>query len=191
MKRKNYKVKVKLIFETTMDHSQTSMQKAQEDVNRVLTDYLKDKKLNILNLFNDRPPHIIYKVEKKDIKKGDIYYATLNPAIGSEQKGERPVVVLQNDCGNKYSPTVIVAPLTKIIKKEKLPTHILIHNNDFLRYNSLILLEQVRVIDKIRIFAYLGKLTEPQIQKIDKALINVFEIDIRRIEREGKDVKKF
>ena len=78
-----------------------------------------------------------------------------------------------------------------IIKKEKLPTHILIHNNDFLRYNSLILLEQVRVIDKIRIFAYLGKLTEPQIQKIDKALINVFEIDIRRIEREGKDVKKF
>lgn len=66
MKRKNYKVKVKLIFETTMDYSQTSMQKAQEDVNRVLTDYLKDKKLNILNLFNDRPPRIIYKVEKKD-----------------------------------------------------------------------------------------------------------------------------
>ena len=66
MKRKNYKVKVKLIFETTMDRSQTSMQKAQEDVNRVLTDYLKDKKLNILNLFNDRPPRIIYKVEKKD-----------------------------------------------------------------------------------------------------------------------------
>ena len=56
---------------------------------------------------------------KSDIKKGDIYYASLNPAIGSEQKGERPVVVLQNDCGNKYSPTVIVAPLTKIIKKEK------------------------------------------------------------------------
>jgi len=66
MKRKNYKVKIKLIFETTMDHSQTSMKKAQEDVNRVLTDYLKDKKLNILNLFNDRPPHIIYKVEKYD-----------------------------------------------------------------------------------------------------------------------------
>ena len=66
MKRKNYKVKVKLIFETAMDHSQTSMQKAQDDVNRVLTDYLKDKKLNILNLFNDKPPCIIYKVEKKD-----------------------------------------------------------------------------------------------------------------------------
>ena len=60
------KVKVKLIFETTMDHSQTSMKKAQEDVNRVLTDYLKDKKLNVLNLFNDRQPRIINKVEKKD-----------------------------------------------------------------------------------------------------------------------------
>ncbi len=69
MKRKNYKVKVKLIFETTMDHSQTSMKKAQEDVNRVLTDYLKDKKLNILNLFEDEPPRLIYKVEKYDEKK--------------------------------------------------------------------------------------------------------------------------
>ena len=64
MKRKNYSVKVKLIYETTMDHSQTSMKKAQEDVNRVLTDYLKNRKLNILNLF-ENPPHIIYKVEKK------------------------------------------------------------------------------------------------------------------------------
>ena len=65
MKRKSYRVKVKLIFETTMDHSQTSMKKAKEDVNRVLTDYLKNRKLNILNLFEDKPPHIIYKVEKK------------------------------------------------------------------------------------------------------------------------------
>lgn len=65
MKRKNYSVKVKLIFETTMDHSQTSMRKAQEDINRVLTDYLKNRKLNILNLF-ENPPHIIYKVEKKN-----------------------------------------------------------------------------------------------------------------------------
>ena len=64
MKMKRYKVKVKLIFETSMDHSQTSMKKAQEDVNRVLTDYLKNRKLNILNLFEDKPPHIIYKVEK-------------------------------------------------------------------------------------------------------------------------------
>ena len=65
MKRKNYKVSVKLIFETTMDHSQTSMKKAQEDVDRVLTNYLKGKKINILNLF-EKPPRIIYKVEKKN-----------------------------------------------------------------------------------------------------------------------------
>lgn len=64
MKMKRYKVKIKLIFETSMDHSQTSMEKAQYDVNRVLTDYLKNRKLNILNLFEDKPPRIIYKVEK-------------------------------------------------------------------------------------------------------------------------------
>lgn len=64
MKMKKYKVKIKLVFETSMDHSQTSMEKAQYDVNRVLTDYLKNRKLNILNLFEDKPPHIIYKVEK-------------------------------------------------------------------------------------------------------------------------------
>lgn len=66
MKRKIYKVKVKLIFETAMDHEQTSMKRAEEDVNRVLTNYLKDKKLNILNLFEDEPPHIIVKAEKYD-----------------------------------------------------------------------------------------------------------------------------
>lgn len=69
MKMKRYKVKIKLVFETTMDHSQTSMKKAQYDVNRVLTDYLKNRKLNILNLFDDTPPHIIYKVEKYEDKK--------------------------------------------------------------------------------------------------------------------------
>lgn len=118
------------------------------------------------------------KMIKSDIKKGDIYYATLNPAIGSEQKGERPVVVLQNDCGNKYSPTVIVAPLTKIIKKEKLPTHILIYSNDFLRYNSLILLEQIRVIDKSRIISYMGSLLDYQLDKVNRALVDVFDFDI-------------
>lgn len=66
MKRKIYKVKVKLIFETVMDHEQTSMKRAEEDVNRVLTNYLKDKKLNILNLFEDEPPHIIVKAIKYD-----------------------------------------------------------------------------------------------------------------------------
>ena len=118
------------------------------------------------------------KMIKSEIKKGDIYYASLNPVVGSEQKGERPVVVIQNNLGNKYSPTVIVAPLTKIIKKEKLPTHILIHNNDFLRYNSLILLEQIRVIDKSRIISYMGSLLDYQLDNVNRALVDVFDFDI-------------
>ena len=115
---------------------------------------------------------------KSDIKKGDIYYATLNPAIGSEQKGERPVVVLQNDCGNKYSPTVIVAPLTEVLKKETLPTHIIIPKTRFLKYDSMLLLEQIRTIDKIRIKSYLGKLQSFQLQEIDNALIKTLSINI-------------
>lgn len=91
------------------------------------------------------------KMIKSDIKKGDIYYASLNPVVGSEQKGERPVVVIQNNLGNKYSPTVIIAPLTEVIKKADLPTHITIFRNDFLKYDSMILLEQLRTIDKSRL----------------------------------------
>lgn len=113
-----------------------------------------------------------------NIKKGDIYYATLNPVVGSEQRGERPVVVLQNDLGNKYSPTIIIAPLTKIIKKEKLPTHILISSNDFLKYDSLILLEQIRVLDKSRIISYMGSLLDYQLDKVNRALVDVFDFDI-------------
>lgn len=128
---------------------------------------------------------------KSDIKKGDIYYASLNPTIGSEQKGERPVVVLQNNLANKHSPTVIIAPITTVIKKSYLPTHIIIYKNNFLKKDSTILIEQIRVIDKSRITVYLGKLTEYQIQKIDKALINAFEIDIRKIESEENHVKDF
>lgn len=117
-------------------------------------------------------------IDNSQISKGDIYYAILNPAVGSEQSGERPVVVIQNDFGNKYSPTVIIAPLTKVLKKRFLPTHIFISKNNYLRFNSLVLLEQTRVIDKSRLQNYLGKLSDFQIQKIDNALIDTFEIDI-------------
>lgn len=113
-----------------------------------------------------------------NIKKGDIYYASLDPVIGSEQKGERPVVVLQNNLGNKYSPTIIIAPLTEIIKKEKLPTHIKIYKNEFLKYDSIILLEQIRTIDKSRLISYLGRLKNNQLQKIDNALIKTLSINI-------------
>ena len=118
-----------------------------------------------------------------DIRKGNIYYANLDPVIGSEQDGKRPVVVVQNNVANKHSPTIIIAPITTVIKKIYLPTHIIIYKNDFLKKNSTILVEQVRVIDKTRLLTYLGKLTDDQIRKLDKALINAFDINI---EREGK-----
>lgn len=125
-----------------------------------------------------------------EIKKGDIYYAMLDPVIGSEQDGKRPVVVVQNNLANKHSPTVIVAPITTVIKKTYLPTHIVIFKNNYLKKDSTILVEQVRVIDKSRIITYLGKLTDIQIQKVDKALINAFELNYNDIER-GKNEKKF
>lgn len=93
-------------------------------------------------------------------------------------RGERPVVVIQNNLGNKYSPTVIIAPLTEVIKKADLPTHITIFRNDFLKYDSMILLEQLRTIDKSRLISYLGKLKDNQLQKIDNALIKTLSINI-------------
>ena len=117
-------------------------------------------------------------INDNQIYKGDVYYAVLDPAIGSEQKGERPVVVIQNDYGNKYSPTIIVAPLTKILKKIKLPTHIFIPKNEFLKFNSMVLLEQTRVIDKSRLQNYLGRLDDYKIQQLDNALIDTFNMNI-------------
>ncbi len=121
-----------------------------------------------------------------EIKKGDIYYAMLDPVIGSEQDGKRPVVVVQNNLANKYSPTVIVAPITTVIKKTYLPTHIIVYKNNYLKKDSTILVEQVRVIDKTRIITFLGKLNDVQIQKVDKALINAFAINIENIKSEKK-----
>ncbi len=121
-------------------------------------------------------------IDNYDIRKGNIYYANLDPVIGSEQDGKRPVVVVQNNVANKHSPTIIIAPITTVIKKIYLPTHIIIYKNAFLKKDSTILVEQVRVIDKTRLLTYLGKLTDDQIRKLDKALINAFDINI---EREG------
>lgn len=125
-------------------------------------------------------------IKNYEIKKGNIYYAMLDPVIGSEQDGKRPVVVIQNNLANKHSPTIIVAPITTVIKKTYLPTHIVIYKNNFLKKNSTILIEQIRVIDKSRITTFLGKLTEFQIQKVDKALVNAFAINIENIESGNK-----
>lgn len=110
------------------------------------------------------------------ISKGDIYYASLDPIVGSEQNGTRPVVIIQNDIGNKYSPTVLVAPLTSKIKsKPNLPTHVLV-KSEHIKHNSIVLLEQIRVLDKSRLISYVDTLTKEEIKKLDIGIIKSFNI---------------
>lgn len=110
------------------------------------------------------------------INKGDIYYASLDPIVGSEQNGTRPVVIIQNDIGNKYSPTVLVAPLTSKIKsKPNLPTHVLV-KSEHIKHNSIVLLEQIRVLDKSRLISYVDTLTKEEIKKLDIGIIKSFNI---------------
>lgn len=105
------------------------------------------------------------------VKRGDIYYADLSPVVGSEQGGVRPVLIVQNDIGNKYSPTVIAAAITSQINKAKMPTHIEISAQDFgLNKDSVILLEQVRTIDKRRLREKIGHLGEKQMSAVNNAL---------------------
>ena len=108
---------------------------------------------------------------ERNFKRGDIYYSNLNPVIGSEQGGTRPVLIISNDVGNKHSPTVNVAHITsRIHNKSKMTTHTI--NNDFegLDKNSIILLEQVRTIDKQRLKQYLGMIPDDIVARVDKAL---------------------
>ena len=105
------------------------------------------------------------------IKRGEIYYADLSPVVGSEQGGVRPVLIVQNDIGNKYSPTVIVTAITSKINKAKLPTHIELSADMFgLQKDSVILLEQIRTLDKQRLKERMGNLPENDMDRIDKAL---------------------
>ena len=106
------------------------------------------------------------------IKRGEIYYADLNPVVGSEQGGIRPIIVLQNDVGNKYSPTVIAAATTSRLTKAKLPTHIeLTRENTPMPKDSVVLLEQIRMIDKSRIKEKIGELPPDVMQQINDALL--------------------
>lgn len=105
------------------------------------------------------------------IKRGEIYYADLSPVIGSEQGGIRPVLIVQNDVGNKYSPTVIAAAITSQREKSKLPTHIELPALDCgLQKNSIVLLEQIRTIDKKRLKEKMGMLDDNSMNMIDSAL---------------------
>ena len=105
-----------------------------------------------------------------NVKRGDIYYADLSPVVGSEQGGVRPVLIVQNDTGNRYSPTVIAAAITSQTGKAKLPTHYLLKAESGLELPSLVLLEQLRTIDKKRLETYIGRLEEKHIRRIDHAL---------------------
>ncbi len=111
------------------------------------------------------------------IKRGEIYYADLSPVVGSEQGGVRPVLVVQNNVGNKYSPTVIVAAITSKMNKAKLPTHIGLYTEDCgLPVNSVVLLEQIRTIDKRRLKNKIGNLDEYMMEGVDIALAASFDL---------------
>lgn len=103
------------------------------------------------------------------ITRGDIYYADLNPVTGSEQGGNRPVLIIQNDTGNRYSPTVIVAAITSNINKARLPTHIVVESG-VLPAQSVVLLEQIRTIDKSRLSKRMGRLSDEDMRRIDAAI---------------------
>lgn len=105
------------------------------------------------------------------VKKGDIFFADLSPVVGSEQGGVRPVLVVQNDVGNKYSPTIIVAAVTSQINKAKLPTHVEIKaQGNGLSTDSVVLLEQLRTIDKKRLKEKIGHINHEVIEQTNEAL---------------------
>lgn len=106
-----------------------------------------------------------------NILRGDLYYADLTPVTGSEQGGVRPVLMIQNDIGNRFSPTVIVAAVTSRQDKHPLPTHVSISPNHCgLKESSVVLLEQLRTIDRVRLREYIGRLTEQDMKQVDHAL---------------------
>ena len=114
------------------------------------------------------------------IKRGDIFYADLSPVVGSEQGGVRPVLIIQNDVGNKYSPTVIGAAITSKLDKTNLPTHIEVNASSYgLEKDSVILLEQVRTLDKRRLKEKMGHLDNGAMIKVDRALTVSFGLSIK------------
>lgn len=107
-----------------------------------------------------------------EIKRGEIYYADLSPTVGSEQGGVRPVLVIQNDIGNKYSPTVIVCAVTSKLSKAKIPTHIELESSKYnLPKDSVCLLEQIRTLDKQRLGQKISTLNEIKMKEVERAIL--------------------
>ena len=126
---------------------------------------------------NSTPLHILVwailfpRSVRKMVKRGDIYYADLSPVVGSEQGGMRPVLIIQNDPGNRHSPTVIAAAITSQTGKARLPTHIRLSSQTTgLNRDSIILLEQIRTLDKSRLRQCMGRLDEKTMSAVDNAL---------------------
>lgn len=120
------------------------------------------------------------------VKRGDIYYADLSPVVGSEQGGVRPVLIVQNDVGNKFSPTVIAAAITSQKEKSKLPTHIELNSEHCgLSKDSVVLLEQIRTIDKRRLKEKMGAIDGSAINKVNKALSISFGLGSENAGREN------
>lgn len=106
------------------------------------------------------------------VKRGDLYYADLSPVVGSEQGGIRPVLIVQNNVGNKYSPTIIAAAVTSQLEKAKLPTHIMLEAGKYgLPKNSVVLLEQIRTLDKRRLKEKIGELPLNMMTRVNEALL--------------------
>lgn len=114
-----------------------------------------------------------------NVRRGDIYYADLSPVVGSEQGGMRPVLIVQNDVGNRYSPTVIAAAITSKTSKSKLPTHIEVYADKYgLAKDSVILLEQIRTIDKTRLKEKMGHLDEHVMNRVNDAITVSFGLEL-------------
>ena len=120
------------------------------------------------------------------IKRGAIYYADLTPTLGSEQGGIRPVLIVQNNMGNTHSPTVIIASITSRTGKRPLPTHFCLPHIPPLRRSSIVLLEQLRTLDKCRLYQYIGRLNDDVMSGVDRALaISVGLEDIKNLIQDG------
>lgn len=120
----------------------------------------------------------VYVTKNFGFRRGEIYFADLDPHYGSEQGGKRPVIVIQNNTENKFSPTVIVAAVTsKVTKKPNQPTHVLIDRNPAFSRPSMVLLEQIFTIDKERIQRLLGQTTPDEMYQINEALMNSLDLN--------------
>ena len=120
-------------------------------------------------------------MNRREIRRGDIYTAILELGIGSEQTGIRPVLIIQNNVGNIYSNTTIIAPISSSYTKHDIPTHVFLNNKEYLYNSSIILLEQIRVISKNRLGHYIAHLSDKKMKDVDNAILKSLGIKKNKI----------